>query len=257
MGYLHKKGGFMKFNYGLMSLAILALSAHFAMAEAPRVRGSQFQTDENGFAKAPAEFLGFTVTATTHCDATATSANQSIRALSTRIEDILTKFADPTVEEGIQSFPGATTPGELNKYENGQTISICKGWRATHSYFFKLAKLSEIPMFQDRILELNLANDPKSQIDLSAPKPGIFSKTYENLVDLALKDAHQKAVRRAKVLLSDMPQFSTFKLNQVTSSLRPAGSVAYDQTGLGGDPSLAALQSVTVSISRSFQFALR
>lgn len=247
----------MKFNFQLMSLVVLVLSAQMAVAAAPRARGSQFQTDENGFAKAPSEFSGFTITATTHCDATATAANQSIRALSSKIEDILSKFADPTVEEGIQSFPGATTPGELSKYENGHTISICKGWRATQSYFFKLTKLTDIPVFQDTVLELNPVNDPKSTIELSAPKPGIFSKTYENLVDLALKDAHQKAVRRVKVLLSDMPQFSDFKLSQVTSSLRPAGSVAYDQTGLGGDPSLSALRSVTVSISRSFQFELR
>lgn len=253
---LEVKGGFMKFNYRLMSLVLLA-SAQFAVAANPRVRGSQFQTDENGFAKAPAEFSGFTITATTHCDATATSAGQSIRALSSKIENILSKFADPTVEEGIQVFPGATTQEELSQYVNGQSVPVCKGWRANQSYFFKLTKIDDIPVFQDAILELNPANDPRAQVELSAPKPGIFSKTYENLVDLALKDAHQKAIRRAKVLLSDMPQFSEIKLNQVTSSLRPAGSVAYDQTGLGGDPSLAALKSVTVSISRSFQFNLR
>ena len=240
-----------------MKIILLGTLMAFNLTFADSSELSRFQTDENGYAKAPAEFSGFTVTATTHCDPTATLANQSIRGLSAQIEDILKHFADPTVEEGIQSFPGATTPGPLVKYVNGQQVTLCNGWNATHSYFFKLSKLSDIPQFQDAILELNPINDPKREIALSAPRPGIFSKTYEGLVDSALKDAHRKAVRRVKVLLDDMPQFTQFALTRVMSSERPSGSVAYDQTGLGGEPSLAALSSVSVSITRSFQFELK
>jgi uncharacterized protein YggE len=222
----------------------------------PSGKGSNFQTDENGFAKAPAEFSGFTISATTHCAPTATLANQSIRDLVGRIEVVLKDFADPNVEEGIQAFPGATVQGELTKYENHVTVKICEGWRATHSFFFKLSDISQLARFQDEILELNPAGNPRERVDLSAPRPGIFSKTYEALVDTALKDAHQKAMRRAKVLLEDMPQFTNVRLTKVNSSKNPAGSVAYDQTGLGGDVSLSALSSVTVSITRSFQFEL-
>lgn len=222
-----------------------------------RLESSRFQTDENGFARAPAEFSSFTVSATTHCDVNATQANQSIRALSSTIEQILKQFADPTIEEGIQSFPGAISPEELIKYQNGVPVTICKGWRANQSYFFKLGRIDDIPAFQDAILELTPSDNPRRAVSLSAPKPGIFSKTYETLVDLALKNAHQKAVRRVRVLLEDMPQVTEFHLSKVSSSMTPAGSVAYDQTGLGGDPSLSALSSVSVSITRSFQFDLK
>lgn len=238
----------------LGTLATVFAQSGFALSQGD---SSRFQTDENGFAKAPAEFSGFTVHAITHCDPSATQANKSIRELSGQIEEVLKRFADATVEEGIQSFPGATTKGDLIQHQNGVSVTICKGWNGTQSYFFKLARLSDIPAFQDAVLELNPATDPKRVVSLSAPRPGIFSKTYERLVDLALRNAHEKAVRRVKVLLEDMPQFSQFLLSKVMSSTTAAGSVAYDQTGLGGDPSLSVLSSVNVNITRSFQFDLK
>lgn len=242
----------------LIPVTIIAICSALTSGSvhAASLRGSQFQTDENGFAKAPAEFSSFTIRATTHCATTASEANQKLKAITSQVEEVLKRFADPTIEEGIQVFPGATAQGELTKYEAGTTVKICTGWNATKQYFFKLGNLNDIPEFQDTVLDLNPQGERRVEIALSAPKPGIFSKTYESLVDKALKDAHQKAVRRAKVLLEDMPQFTNVRLNKVTSTINSAGSVAYDQTGLGGDPSLSALSSVTVNITRSFQFEL-
>ncbi len=229
--------------------------AQFAMGDT-RLDGSRFETDENGFAKARAEYAGFSINAVSHCNPTATAANQAIRTIASQIEKVLLEFGDSTVEDGIQSFTETSVKADLIKYQNNQPVTVCTGWRATHRFFFKLTRFAEVPNFQDRILEMNTDNE-KVVIGLSEPRPGIFSKTYENLVDSALKDAHQKAIRRVKVLLSDMPQLSEFRLSKVGSTMDSAGSVAYDKTGLGSDPTISNMQAVSVSITRKFQFELK
>jgi hypothetical protein len=96
-----------------------------------------------------------------------------------------------------------------------------------------------------------------TEVALSAPRPGIFSTTYENLVDSALRDAHQKSIRRVGVLLTDMPQLKESRLIRVSSTTDAAGNVAYDKTGLGGDLNISDLESVSVSITRKFLFELK
>ncbi len=81
----------------------------------------------------------------------------------------------------------------------------------------KLTRIEDIPTFQDGVLEINPPGDPKIDVALSAPKPGIFSKTYEDLVDKALRDAHQKAIRRVGVLIADSPGLKEFELIRVGS----------------------------------------
>lgn len=112
---------------------------------------------------------------------------------------------------------------------------------------------------QDDLLQLNAVapidapNTKRLTLSLSKPEPGVLAESWDAMSDLALKRAHQKALRQVKVLSEGMSNPKT-ELVKVESATTSGGQPIYDRVDSEGDTSGISLGNVSLKLVRKFTF---
>ncbi len=222
----------------------------------------KFEVIGEGTSAKAAEFLRVNISVASECHSSALAARRAVDDLTQKAIVALEKYKT-TIPEQLSVSPEANTQKIKTAYINQENVVICDAdhsWTSSTSIQFKLNNLQLLAELQDALLSLNGRSLPLSSINverlalsLSQPVPGVLAETWDAMSDLALKRAHQNALRQVNVLSEGMIN-PVVELMKVATTGNSSGQVLYDRVDSEGDTSGASLGTVSLKLARQFTF---
>lgn len=222
----------------------------------------KFEIVGEGTAKKAAEFVRINIYVESECHSSALSARQDVDGLTQKAISTLAKYKT-SIPEQLSVSPQANIQKIKTAYIDQVNVVICDenhSWTSGTVIQFKLNNLQLLAELQDSLLSLNTKALPMSAVNqerlvlsLAQPTPGVLAETWDAMNDLALKRAHQNALRQVTVLSEGMNN-AKVELLRVSPTVNLLGQIIYDRVDAEGDTSAATLGTVSLKLARQFIF---
>lgn len=217
-----------------------------------------------GVASRPAEFIRMNMQIHADCSTTAAEAKANVDRMSREVQVALQDFVVESIGDQLQVAPSGQSQLIKKEYIGNEQVVICDknhSWTSSENIAFKLVDLKQLAELQDKVFKageknaiVGGINQARLQLTMAKPEPGVFASTWDEMNDVALKQAYQHAMRQVKIIVDLENPGGEINLVKMTATKDASGSLVYDQVTATGDTAGDSLGRVVVRMSRLFVF---
>ena len=207
---------------------------------------------------APADFIGVTVTVNSKCYGSAEAVRNGNGLLAKKIQKIMNQYKTGQNDElkVTDGFTQRKTETQYDQVTRQNTVLCANAWAKSSQLVLNMAKISDWPALQDKILKaidssagkVLSASKAQTVATLSQPAPALYPETRQQLSDEAL----QTASIDAQSQLDQLQSICGFKVKAI-KGIKDAGQarpIAYSDRNALATP--ASGTGLTLSFGQQY-----